>query len=74
MKKSKVPMQEHNNGLGHCPDKKESEDLPPLEIMQVSQIIPFIFIVSKTKGAQHELKGQFALGLADLKKDSNHTA
>ena len=29
MKKSKMLMQVHDNGLGHCPDVKELEDLCP---------------------------------------------
>ena len=59
MKKSKMPIQDGNNALGHCSNKEELEDLPPLEVMLVSQI-PFILIVGKTKGAaQHELKRTF---------------
>ena len=66
-----MPMQGHNNGLGHCPDIKE--DQCPFEVMLVSQILPFTFIVCKTKGAQHGLNGQCVLVPADC-KDSNHTA
>ncbi len=40
----------------------------PIEVMLISQIIPFMFIVAKTKGAQHGLKGQCVLVPADLKK------
>ena len=36
--------------------------------MLISQVIPFMFIVSKTKGAQHGLKGQCVLVPTDLKK------
>ena len=30
--------------------------LCPTELILISQIIPFMFIVAKTKGAQHGLK------------------
>ena len=36
--------------------------------MLVSKIIPFMFIVARTNGAQHGLKGQCVLVPADLKK------
>ena len=36
--------------------------------MLISQIIPFMFIVAKTKVAQLGLKGQCVLVLIDLKK------
>ena len=62
-----MPMQAHNSGLEHCPDIKELEDLCPLEVLLVSQIIPFMFIDGKMNGAQHGLKGQRALIPADLK-------
>ena len=68
MRKDKMPIQAHNNGLGHCPDIQELEDLCPLEITLISQIIPFMFIVAKTKGAQNGLKGQCVLVPADLTK------
>ena len=41
--------------------------------MQVSKIISFMFIISKTKGAQHELKGQCVVVPTDLQKDTNLT-
>lgn len=53
MKKSKISMEAHNNGLGHCSDVKELEDLCPLQVTLVSQVIPFMFI-GKMKGGQHE--------------------
>lgn len=53
MKKSKISIEAHNNGLGHCSDVKELEDLCPLQVMLVSQVIPFMFI-GKMKGGQHE--------------------
>ena len=39
-----------------------------IELMLVSQIIPFMFIIAKTKGAQHGLKGQCVLVPTDLEK------
>ena len=36
--------------------------------MLISQIIPLMFIIAKTKGAQHGLKGQCVLVPTDLKK------
>ena len=48
--KNKVPMLAHNNALGHCPNIKELEDLCPRKVMLISQIVPFMFIVGKTKG------------------------
>ena len=51
-----------------CPKYEELEDLSPIELMLISRIIPFMFIVNKCKGAQHGLKGQCVLVPADLKK------
>ena len=46
----------------------ELDRLCPIELMLISQIIPFMFIVAKTKDAQHRLKRQCVLVPADLKK------
>ena len=70
--KSKMLMEAHNS-WGHCTDIKELEEQCPLEIMQVSKIISFMFIIGKTKGAQHELKGQCVVVPTDLQKDTNLT-
>ena len=51
IKKSKMLMQVHDNGLGHCPDVKELEDLCPFWIMLISQIMPFMLIVGKRRSA-----------------------
>ena len=45
-----------------------SMELCPIELMLISQIIPFKFIVAKTKGAQDGLKGQCVLVPTDLKE------
>ena len=49
MTKSKMLMQAHSNGLGHCLDVKELEDPCPHEVMLVSQITQYMFIVGKRK-------------------------
>ena len=63
-----MSTQAQANNLELCPKLKELEDLCPIELMLISQIIPFMFIVAKHKGAQHGLKGQCVLVPADLKK------
>ena len=50
-------MEAQNNGLWHCPDIKELKDLCLLEVMLVSQIIPFMFMLGKAKLMQRGLKG-----------------
>ena len=50
-----MPLQGQANNLELCPKFKELEDLCPIELL-ISQIIPFMFIVAKHKGAQHDLK------------------
>ena len=42
-----------------------------IQLMLLSQIIPFMFIDAKAKGAQHVLKGHCVLVLTDLKKTQN---
>ena len=44
------------------------DGLCPIELMLILQIIPFIFIVAKTKGAQDGCKGQCTLVPTDFKK------
>ena len=68
LSKKKMPMQAQANNLKLCPKFEELDNLCPIELMLISQIIPFMFIVAKTKGAQHGLKGQCVLVPADLKK------
>ena len=63
-----MPPQAQANNLSLCTKFDELENLCPLELMLVSKIIPFMFIVARTKGAQHGLKGQCVLVPADLKK------
>merc|ERR1711973_723516 len=66
--KGKMPPQAQENGLQLNPRVEELEDLCPLELMLIAQIIPFMSIVPKHKGAQFGLKGQCVLVPADLKK------
>ena len=61
-------MQAQVNNLELCPTFSELDRLCPIELMLISQIIPFMFIVAKTKGAQHGLKGQCVLVPTDLEK------
>ena len=50
-KKGKMPPQAQENGLALNPRVEELQDLCPLELMLISQIIPFMSIVPKHKGA-----------------------
>ena len=57
------------NNLELCPTFSELDRLCfPIELMLISQIISFMFIVAKTKGVQHGLKGQCVLVPTDLEK------
>ena len=63
-----MPMQAQLNNLELCPTFNELDRFCPVELIIISQIIPFMFIVAKTKGAQHGLKGQCVLVPTDLEK------
>ena len=63
-----MPMQAQVNNLELCPTFSELDRLCPIELMLISQIVPFMFIVTKTKGAQYGLKGQCVLVPTDLEK------
>ena len=56
MSKNKMPMQAQINNMELYLKFSESNRLCPVELMLISQIIPFMFIVAKTKGVQHGLK------------------
>ena len=60
-------MQTQLNNMEVYPKFTELDRLCPIELMLISQIIPFMFIVAKTKGAQNRLKGQSILVPTDLK-------
>ena len=68
MIRHKIPMQAQANKLSLNPRFKELDDLCAIESMLISQLIPFMFIVAKAKGAQHGLKGQCVMVPADLSK------
>ena len=68
MSKNKMPMQVQVNNLELCPTFSKLDRPCPIELILISQIIPLIFIVAKTKGAPHGLKGQCVLVLTDLEK------
>ena len=63
-----MPMQAQVNNLEFCPTFSKLDRLCPVELMFISQIIPFMFIVAKTKDAQRRLKGQCVLEPTDLEK------
>ena len=66
--KNKTPLQAQHNKMELCHKFIELDRLCPIELMLVSQIIPFMLIITKTKGAQHGLKGWCLLVPTDLKK------
>ena len=68
MSKNKMPMQAQVNNLELCPTFSELDRLCPIELMLISQIIPFMFIAAKTKAAQHGFKEQCVLVPTDLEK------
>ena len=68
MSKNKMPMQAQVNNLELCPTFSELDRLCPIELMLISQILPFMLIVTKMKVAQHGLKGQCVLAPTDLEK------
>ncbi|XP_066926640.1 uncharacterized protein [Clytia hemisphaerica] len=68
IKKEQLPVQAQANNLQLSPKLPELEELCPIEMMLVSQIIPFMFIVPKHKGGQQGLKGQCVMVPANLDK------
>ena len=66
--KNKIPMQAQLNNMETCPKFSELDRLCPIELVLISQIIPFMFIFAKTKGAQHGLKGKCVLVPTNLKR------
>ena len=63
------------NNLELCPKFGELDRLCLIELLLISQIIPFMFIIAKTKFAQHGLKwqcGLFENMFTDLKTNSDH--
>ena len=67
MLKNKIPMQTQLNNMELCPEFSEYDRLCPMKLMLISQIIPFMFVIAKTKSAHHGLKLHCGLVPADLK-------
>ena len=67
MMKNKMLMQAQLNNTELCPKFSELDRLCPIMLMLIPQIIPFMFMVAKTKGAQHGYKGQCVLVPTDSK-------
>ena len=61
-------MQAKPNNIKRCPKFDGLDRFSPVELMLISQITPFMFIVAKTKGAQHRLKKQCVLVPTNLQK------
>ena len=68
MMKNKMPMQAQLNNMEPCPKFSKLDRICTIEFMLISQIIPFLFIVAKMKGAQHGLKVRCFLVPTNLKK------
>ena len=66
--KNKMPMQAQLNNMEPCPKFSKLHRICTIEFMLISQIIPFLLIVAKMKGAQHRLKVQCFLVPTNLKK------
>ena len=62
------PPEAQANNLYLCDPVEELNDLCALEHRLICQIIPFMFVVSRQKGAQEGLKGQVVLVPTDLKR------
>ena len=67
MLKNKMQIQAQKKEL--CPKFNKFENLCPIELMLTSQIIPFMFFVAKTKGAQHGVKWCFSTNRLDESLD-----
>ena len=68
--KNKMQMEAQLNNMELCPKFSELDRFCPVELMLISQIIPFIFIVTKTKVVHHGLKGQCALVPTEKSSDN----
>ena len=68
MSKNKMPLQAQLNKMELCPKLSELNRLCPLDLILISQIIPFVFIIAKKKRAQHGLREQCVLGPTNLEK------
>ena len=66
--KGKMPVQAQANNMHLNEMFNEINDLTPLEVALVSQIIPFMHITYKHAGEQDKLKGRVVLVPSDLTK------
>ena len=63
-----MPMHAELNSMELCPKFSELDRPCPVEFILMSLIIPFMFLVAKTKGTRHGLKGQGVLVSTGWKK------
>ena len=68
LEKKRIPPKAQTNNLELNSKYKELEDLCPIELTLISQIIPFLKIVGKQRDLQHRLKGQCIIVPADKSK------
>ena len=57
MMKNKIAMQVQLNNKELCPKFSELHRLCPIELMLISQIIPFMLIVAKVKDLKNRHRG-----------------
>ena len=55
-----------------CRKFSELDRLCPIKLMLISEITPFMFIVTKKRGAHHGQKWQCVSVLAYMNTNSNH--
>ena len=68
LKRTEMPDVAVANNLGLCESVEELTDLTDIEHVLLCQIIPFMSIVNKHRGAQSGIKGQVVLVPTDLQK------
>ena len=65
--KIKMSMQAQLKTVELCPKFSEMDRVCPIELILISEIVPYMFIVVKTKEAQHGPKEHCILMPKDLK-------
>ena len=68
LKRSEMPATAIANGLNLCPSVEELDCLNGIEHALICQVLPFMSIVARHRGAQSGLKGQVVLVPTDLTK------
>ena len=66
--KTKTPVEAQLNNVERCPKFSELDGLCPIELMVISQTIPFMLLFPKQKVFSMHLKVQCVLVPTDLKK------